>query len=428
MWIAFFLALLFFSIIFLTTIRKLYAENLLKSPDSIITSTWFSHILSYFYGEKRDEVFLSLTIFLVSAFRLVVYPLFAFFLIDQGYSTLEAISIYASTLFLGSEICARLIGLRCNKKFITLGIILLTPFFILTFPIYFLLERIISLLNIQFSLNTQHPTLTHPHKELLGLLEESNENLHWDDQEKKMFESVVSFKDRIVREVMVPRIDTFALPHNISIKEASLKILAEGYSRVPIYKESIDHIIGVLMYKDLIAQFLEAIETQNFSLIEEPIETILKPATYTPETKKISSLLQDFRNMHIHIAIVVDEYGGTEGIVTIEDILEEIVGEIADEYDSEIPPFEQLDENSWILDSRLTMHEVEEITGIEITDEGEYDTLAGFLFEKAGCIPLKGFLVKEDYFDMEVLESSDRSVEKILFQAHPKTSTDEDTF
>jgi putative hemolysin len=166
---------------------------------------------------------------------------------------------------------------------------------------------------------------------ILEILHDSEFAPHIETNDQKLIVSVVTFKERIAREVMVPRIDMFTLSSETSMKEALEAFVKEGYSRIPVWKESVDHIIGALYYKDLLKIYSTTHDLEK--QLATSIEKSLKPVVYTPETKKISQLLQEFRSKQIHMAIVVDEYGGTEGIVTIEDILEELVGEIADEYD-----------------------------------------------------------------------------------------------
>jgi CBS domain containing-hemolysin-like protein len=231
---------------------------------------------------------------------------------------------------------------------------------------------------------------------------------------------MVSFKERIAREVMVPRIDVFSLSSDTTIKEAAENFLSEGYSRIPVYKDSVDHIIGVLHYKDILRIYAGTVEgKQGVKELYVPIEAFVKPVLYTPETKKISHLLQEFRSKQIHLAIVVDEYGGTEGIVTIEDILEELVGEIADEYDiEEEVMFSVLPTGGWVVDARMNIIDIEEDLGIKIPQGPEYDTIGGYIFHRAGSIPSKGWRLHHDDFDLEILSSNDRSIDKIRITPH----------
>lgn len=234
--------------------------------------------------------------------------------------------------------------------------------------------------------------------------------------DKKLIEAVVKFKDRIVREVMVPRVDLFSLSADTPIRDAAKDLTEEGYSRIPVYEETVDNIIGVIMFKDILQLYMECLDgKKESSLMNAPISTITKGVFYTPETKKVSQLLQEFRSKQMHMAIVVDEYGGTEGVVTMEDILEEIVGDIADEYDIDEEELftTQAGGGSWIVDARMPILDAEEIFNIQIPQEGEYDTIGGYIFHRVGAIPHKGLKIHHEDFDLEILSSSERSVEKV---------------
>jgi putative hemolysin len=251
---------------------------------------------------------------------------------------------------------------------------------------------------------------------IVQILRSANIKGRLNTTDKKLIESVVRFKDRIVREVMVPRVDLFLLSAETTIHAAAKELITEGYSRIPVYRETIDNIIGVLMFKDILQLYMDCLEGKKESaLLNFPIESIAKGVFYTPETKKVSQLLQEFRSKQMHMAIVVDEYGGTEGVITMEDILEEIVGEIADEYDiGEEQLFTvQPGGGAWIVDARMSILDAEENFDIHIPQEGEYDTIGGYIFHKVGSIPQKGLRIHHEDFDLEILSSSERSVEKV---------------
>lgn len=284
-------------------------------------------------------------------------------------------------------------------------------FLLLVFPLTFLFLKTSQ---TSKSFNYLSPAEPIGKEELIDIIESAEMGSSFDVHDRKLFSSVVTFKERIAREVMVPRVDIFSLPAEMSIREASKLLAKEGYSRIPIYRNTVDNIVGVLMYKDVLSKYMEYVQKGNDAkVLEAPVESIQKNVLHTPETKTISSLLQEFRKKQVHLAIVVDEYGGTEGIVTIEDILEEIVGEIADEYDQEQELFYAQPDGSWIVDARMNILDVEEELGIEIPQEGEYDTVGGYVFHTTGMIPVKDFVIHQDKFDMEILKSNDRSVEKV---------------
>lgn len=250
-------------------------------------------------------------------------------------------------------------------------------------------------------------------EKILEVLYESELTPHLDPQERKLILSVASFKERITREIMVPRPDVFSIPESSSLQEAAETFLKEGYSRIPVYQDTVDHIIGVLLYKDVLGAYASKQESLP------TIKPLIKAVLYTPETKKISDLLQEFRAKQIHLAIVVDEWGGTAGIVTIEDILEELVGEIGDEYDpAQESLYSILPAGGWIVDARMGILDIEKELGIQLPQSPEYDTLGGYIFHRAGSIPSKGWRLHHDDFDLEILSSDDRSIEKIRITPH----------
>jgi putative hemolysin len=296
-------------------------------------------------------------------------------------------------------------------------ILILLP---LTYPLY--------LFTAHFGNQTLAPKLTEPElrvkQELVDIIHEAETGTQLAPADKDLIESVVSFPNRIAREVMVPRVNIFSLPAKTTIKDAAEKCIEEGYSRVPVYRSSVDEIIGVLMYKDLLLKYMEfGLNPEKPEILERTIESIVKKTLYTPETKKISNLLQEFRKKQQHMAIVVDEYGGTEGIVTIEDILEEIVGEIADEYDEDQELYTSLTGGSWIIDTRMSILDIEEELDIKIPQEGEYDTISGYIYHRTGTIPPRGFMIDHDEFRIDIIKSGERGVEKVRLTPKEKNDT-----
>ena len=314
--------------------------------------------------------------------------------------------------FLIQFICAR----KPKKWFKILSIpssVLLT----LTLPLNLVFLKIITLFFPKKTDFSPSPSFR-VHDKILEWLRESEVESLLEKNEKKLIYAVISFKDRIAREVMVPRIRVFSLSSDTSIAKAAKSFLEEGYSRIPVYEENVDTIIGVILYKDVLNYLVK--HQDSLDLLEKKtIKCLLKPVLYTPETKKISVLLQEFRSKKIHLAIVVDEYGGTEGIVTIEDILEELVGEIEDEYDTQTTEMiSELETGEWVIEAKMSIIDLEEEIGIQIPLSPEYDTVGGFVFHKAGAIPSIGWKVHLDQFDLEVLSSDERSVNKIKITPH----------
>jgi len=316
--------------------------------------------------------------------------------------------------FVFGEYLPRILGMSLPEKVLRFCTPFSSLFMFIAFPITFLFLK----LSQSFSRTIYFDHLYEPEaqakQEIIDIIQEAQLSPDINRHDKKLIESVLSFRERIAREVMVPRVDIFSLPADTSIKEAAALIASEGYSRTPLYRNTVDEITGVVMYKDILSKFRESEEKGNDpAILKAPIETIQKGVLYTPETKKISNLLQEFRKKQVHLAIVVDEYGGTEGIVTIEDILEEIVGDIADEYDEEESLFIHQPDGNWIIDARMSIFDAEDLLSIKIPQEGDYDTIGGYVFHCTGTIPSPGFIIHGEDFDLEILDSNERVVEKV---------------
>ena len=203
--------------------------------------------------------------------------------------------------------------------------------------------------------------------------------------ERAMIHSVFELGDTIVREVMVPRTDMVFVERAKTLRQALSLALRSGFSRIPVIGENLDDVVGIAYLKDIVTRSYEHRESESV----EPVSSIMRPATFAPESKPIDELLREMQARQIHVAIVIDEYGGTAGLVTIEDILEEIVGEIADEYDKELPPVEWLGEGRARVTARLSVEELEELFGVRI-DAGDVETVGGLLAQQLGRVPIAG--------------------------------------
>ncbi len=223
--------------------------------------------------------------------------------------------------------------------------------------------------------------------------------------ERKMIDGVLQLEDIRVRELMVPRVDITAIDRTTTGREIVDLIVSAGHSRIPVYEESIDHVIGVLYAKDLLPFVIGNTDAL-------PLVSLLRPAYVVPETKRVNELLADLRTQRVHLAIVADEYGGTAGIVTIEDILEEIVGEIQDEYDTEMPLFEASGPDEFIVDGRLAVEDAEEALGVTF-EEDDFDSLGGFVQKHLGRLPRAGDEFSAEGVEVEVLEVERNRVRKM---------------
>ena len=280
------------------------------------------------------------------------------------------------TLIFGELVPKRLAMKNYEKiAFATIGII--KTISIITAPFVKFLSISTNIVSKLFGV-TGEDEETVTEEEIRMMVDAGEEKGTIDKDEKEMINNVFEFNDKYVSEIMVPRTEVYALDMNLSISEFIDEISEDTrYSRIPVYDETIDEIKGIVYLKDiLISQKNKNTKVKN--LIKEPY--------YVPETKKVDDLFQELRKNKKQIAIIIDEYGGTAGLVTMEDILEELVGEIYDEYDEIENKFEKIDENTFLLDGGISIYDLEKILETEIP-EGEYDTLSGYLVDKLGRVP-----------------------------------------
>lgn len=223
-----------------------------------------------------------------------------------------------------------------------------------------------------------------------------------------MINSIFEFDDTIVKEVMVPRIDMVCVEENINLKELVELGVEKGHSRIPIYRGSIDKITGIIYVKDLLKLLLNKKDNEFV-----PIKNHKRTAYFIPESKKINELLSEMKKLKVHIAVVLDEYGGTAGLITIEDLLEEIVGDIQDEYDLDPKQIEFLGKNEMIIDARMDIGELNEILPKPILDEENYETISGFILYQLGHLPVKGEKIKFDGLTIVIEKTSEHRIEKV---------------
>jgi CBS domain containing-hemolysin-like protein len=221
--------------------------------------------------------------------------------------------------------------------------------------------------------------------ELRDLVDLAEQRRLIEPDEREMIHSVFELGDTLVREVMVPRTDMVFIERGKTLRQGLSLALRSGFSRIPVVGENEDDVIGIAYLKDIVRRSHEYREGESV----EKIESIMRPATYVPDSKPIDDLLREMQARQIHCAIVIDEYGGTAGLVTIEDILEEIVGEIADEYDQEMPRVEHLEDGATRITARLPVEDLAEMYGVEI-DVDEVETVGGLLGHALGRVPIAG--------------------------------------
>ena len=247
-------------------------------------------------------------------------------------------------------------------------------------------------------------------EELRLIVERGGEQGVLEAEEEQMINAVIELGSRRVHEVMIPRIDIAAMPVTATFDEAISTFVEEGHSRVPVYEETVDEIVGILYAKDLLP-FL-----RSASGPRPELRTLLRSPVYIPESMTVDDLLHEFQRRKVHIAIVLDEYGGTAGLVTIEDLLEEIVGEIQDEYDTEEPMVVRLSDDEARVDGRADVDDLAELfdTNLGLEDADEYDTVGGLIYHRIGGVPKPGDQVVVDGLTLTVETTDGRRVGKVL--------------
>ena len=329
-------------------------------------------------------------------FESITYEIFGFISLRQVLD----VGVVTFLILLFGEILPKIYASRNNIKFS----------YFMAYPIY-VLDILLSLLSVPMGNIT-----TWMHKKFgkkksnisVGQLSQALElasNEDTTNEEKKLLHGIVSFGNTETRQVMCPRIDIFALNENVSYKEALSAIIDNGYSRIPVYKENIDNVTGIIYVKDLLPYIDESDDFDWVSIKRKPF--------FVPEGKKLDDLMDEFQEKKIHLAVVVDEYGGTSGLITLEDIIEEIVGDISDEYDDEDIIFSKIDDDTFVFEGKTTLKDFYRVMEVSDEDEdlfeeqkGDAETIAGFVLEEAGNFPMKGSSIEfhKYVFTVEVLD------------------------
>jgi CBS domain containing-hemolysin-like protein len=276
----------------------------------------------------------------------------------------------------------------------------------------------------------QGPISTVTEEELKSMVDAGHEGGVLEGDERQMIYSIFELGDTLVREIMLPRIYINALEVSTPLPQAVDTLIRLGHSRVPVYEESVDNILGLLYAKDLL-------RVSNQALMGDPdvdtpgepsatLRNLLRPATFVPEAKKVDELLEEMQEGHVHMAMVVDEYGGIAGLVTLEDIFEEIVGEIQDEYDqSEEAPYVQVADGEYVFQGRVDLKEFNEVMGGQLPTE-ETETLGGFIYEQVGRVPVSGESLQVGDIHLTIEQVTRRRIRKVRAQKQAITTQKEE--
>lgn len=361
--------------------------QLLKNPDKILATVLIANNL------------INITIVILSTYltsKLFIFPNpFSEFLVQ--------VVVITFLIVLFGEIVPKIFASRHALQFalwMTYPVAFLDKIFT---PISFTLIRSTAFINKRISTKKEEISMD----EIAKALElTAKKDQH---EEQKILMSIVEFGNIDVKEIMRPRLDVFALEEQLSFEKVLELIVEFGYSRVPIYKEHLDRVVGILYIKDLIPYINEQ---SNFAWQE-----LIRPAYFVPENKMINNLLKEFREKKIHLAIVVDEYGGTSGIITLEDILEEIVGEIHDEFDDDGNVFSILDQTNYIFEGKISLHDFLKTVNGE-TDcfravKGDSDSLAGLILELNGNLPKKGDVISFPPYTFTIESADHKKIRRV---------------
>lgn len=252
-------------------------------------------------------------------------------------------------------------------------------------------------------------------REIQGLVDQGEAQGLISPGEGDMIEAILELNDTIARQIMVPRTEMAVLPVTAAIEEVIAVIVESGHSRIPVYEDDLDHIMGVVLAKDLLPFW-------GRPSAEFDIRQIARPPLFVPQSMPVNELLAQIKRRRVHLAVVVDEYGGTAGIATIEDVLEEIVGEIVDEHDQEEPLVSQQADGSYLVNARMEMDDLSDLLGVELPEklpEGRFETLGGFLITLLGRVPRPQEEVTFGQVHMVVLEAEDRRVVQVRVSLLP---------
>lgn len=321
--------------------------------------------------------------------------------------------IIVTTLFvlIFGELVPKIIAAKSAIQFVKFAAIPIYLISAVLYPISEFITEVIRLSVSKLKFDKSKSALTA--EEFSELADLSTETGAIDENEKEIINSIVEFRETTVSEIMTPRVDIIAVSENKSIDDVIKIINESGHSRIPVYRDSIDLISGVVLAKDLLS-FINDDQRKR----QTKISSLLKKVLFVPESKKIGDLLREFQSKKNHLAIVVDEYGGTAGLITLEDIIEEVVGDIWDEYDRAEKNIQHISENKFLVDGNILLEDLLSELGINLLDENDpdIDTLAGFILKIAGEIPKEGSSFVYNEYRITVKQLDKKRIRKVIIE------------
>jgi CBS domain containing-hemolysin-like protein len=329
-----------------------------------------------------------------------------------------AVIIMTVVIVIFGEILPKSIAIIKSESILLVTLPILRFLGLIFAPFIWIMNHFVRMIGLLFGvdLKTQHPFVTREEIEQMVNIGEASGAL--EAVERKMIHGIISFEETRVYEIMIPRTDMNAIASNATIGE-SVSIFQEfGHSRVPVYGESLDDIEGILYVKDTIPYLYSGMS-------EEPVSKLKRDALFVPETMKIVDVFNIMKNRHVHMAIVVDEYGGTAGLVTLEDLLEEIVGEIQDEYDSETAPVLKETGGNYLVQANVSLEDLSEILNYSFESE-DAESVGGLILALTGGFPEKGAILQYGKWEIEVLDVEDHRIKLLRFHEVLKDDIQED--
>ena len=350
----------------------------------------------------------------------IALELAAFYSVSVDVALLVQIIILTILVILFAEVTPKVLA---NKHPVPFAKVIAIPLFwisIIINPISKALANIIKLATSKVKYDKSKTALST--EEIADLADIGVEKGTIEEEEHGLIHGLVAFKSVVVREVMTPRVDMVSIPKDISLNELVKTIRESGHSRIPVFQDDLDTIVGILYAKDLLPYLNTSTNINN----EFDINKTIRECIFVPETKPISLLMHEFQNKNMHMGIVVDEYGGTSGVITLEDILEEIVGEIRDEFDNEEEEITQIEKDKFMMSGKVNIDLIEEKLQIKIdVPDEDFETLGGYIFNHAGTIPQAGYSFAQYGFSFTVAEVENNRINKVEIERIPDSPVEE---
>ena len=380
------------------------ARGLMQNLDGYLAATQLGiTIASLGLGVVGQEVFTKL---MLRAFLLFNVNITSEFIINTSHVVAFALITTFHIIF--GELAPKSIAIQRSMRTVLAVSLPLRIFFAVFKPVIWLLNNLANFVLKLLGINPVEGETSHSSEELQYLLDQGKETGALDSNEHELIQNVFDFNERVVKNIMVPRTKISGLDINTPKDELLEMIITEGYSRIPVYDDVIDKIVGVMHAKDILPLL-----ARNEEIV---LKDIIRKPYFIPETKKINDLMAELQQKRMQIAIVLDEFGGTAGMVTLEDIVEELVGDIQDEYDEEKPIVERINDREFVVNALASIYDVNSYLPHDLPEDGDFDTVSGWLGHIFGKIPEVGEQKESNGYNITVLKKSDQNIESVKLE------------